>query len=221
MILTFCAGHNHIKSDATGAFIPEARRFALVHAAPPPVLFDNTLSMARRLRQVLDVIDACETPVSTLALFCHGWKDGLQVGVRNESAWRLAAALRRVADPAGLRVLLFCCHAARDDDDDELDDLEPGPGGDGGFADMLRDALRVQGVAATIYAHAARGHTTHCPYVRRFDPGEMAGGHWVIEPTSALFPAWKRALRGELRFRFPFMSQLEIEAELRRGDRKA
>lgn len=219
MILAFAPEHNsHGKRDATGAFRPEALAFCRLHGALPAVLFDNRLDMTDRLRFARERIEAMQPgTLDTLAIFCHGWKDGIQLGARTRSACLLVDSIRRVA-ASDLRVILYCCDAARDDDDDRADDKEPGPGGDGGFADKLRDEMRAQGVRGTVFAHTTMGHTTHNPYVRRFDPGDLVGGHYIIKPHSPHWRAWHRALRGDLRFRFPFLSDLEILAELQQRE---
>lgn len=204
------------KRDATGAFIPEAREFCRVHKLGTIVrLFNNNLPMAARAVQVGEWIKR-EAPdsIDTVALFGHGWKDGIQHGFRLRDVERLAGLLADVCTRTP-RIILYCCDTARDHDEMREDDLAPGPGGDGGFADKLRDQLGHRGIGATIYAHTTAGHTTRNPWVRRFDPDEMAGGHYVIKSTDELWLRWVRGLRTDLRFRFPFMTQAEIEHALR------
>lgn len=203
------------KRDATGAFQLEARAFRFIHREQVPVkLFDNSKPMPVRFTEVMEWINACEPgSVDTLATFCHGFKAGLQIGATVANAGKFADALQRVLAPSPT-LALYSCDAARDADNDRDDDDDPGPGGEGGFADRLRDELVKRGVMATIYAHATAGHTTLNPYVRRFDPDDLAGGRWIVTPHSAQWGAWRNALRGNLRFRFPFLTQLEIEAEL-------
>jgi hypothetical protein len=215
VILAFAPKFNsRDKRDATGAFIPEAQAFCRRHRSSPPELFDNGVPMSERLAFVRSHIEAFPAGyLETLALFCHGWKDGLQIGVRKEQVPQLADSLRAVAAP-WLRVVLYCCDAGRDADDERVDDTKPGPGGEGGLADVLRNALRQVGITGTIYAHTTAGHTTRNPWVRRFEPDEIGGGRYIIEPHSALWRPWCRALRGDLRFRYPFMTTEQIEREL-------
>lgn len=202
------------KSDASGAFHPEAFAFCRLHGGTP-AQFNNRIPMRHRFEEVLKWINhASPGSVKTLAMFCHGYKTGLQCGVTNSNAAQFAIALQTALAP-GPRIVLYACDAARDTDDDRSDDTAPGPGGDGGFADKLRHELSTRGVKATIYAHSTAGHTTRNPFVRRFDPDELAGGHWVVTPHSPLWRTWVRSLRdGTLRFRFPFMTQAELEREL-------
>lgn len=216
--LVFAPMHNSDgKRDATGAFIPEARGFCLHHKLMPDhvvKLFNNYLPMEARAVQVtLWIRRAVPRSVDTVALFGHGWKEGIQHGFRLGDAARLAQALSEVCTKTPT-IILYCCDTGRDDDAERDDDKQAAPGGDGGFADKLRDELGRRAIAATIYAHTTAGHTTCNPWVRRFDPGEMCGGHYVISRQSDLWQDWCRALRGTLRFRFPFMTTEEIEREL-------
>jgi hypothetical protein len=215
--LVLAPSHNtEGKKDASGAFQPEAEAFAALHGAPAPLLFDNRAPSAQRLRQVLRFLAERERgSVDTLAIFSHGYKSGLQIGVStlNCAEFALALAVACTREPI---IVLYTCDTARDNDNDRKDDTQKGPGGDGGFADKLRDELNQRrGCRATIFAHASQAHTTWNPYVRRFDPGEMGGGHWVVEPGDDLWPRWVYAMRHTtLRLRFPFMQGLEIEREL-------
>ncbi len=209
------------KRDATGAFLPEARGFCVAHGLPSAQvrLFNNMMPMAARATQVLEWIKQ-EQPdsIDTVALFGHGWKDGIQLGFRIDNVRRLAQALADVCTLSP-RIILYCCDTARDGDDARADDLLPAPGGEGGFADGLRDALGHCGIGATIYAHSTAGHTSTNPYVRRFDADAMGGGHYLIRPYSELWAPWARALQTtSLRFRFAFMAQAGIEQELRAAD---
>lgn len=204
------------RSDSTGAFIPEARAFLSAHGSSAKVhLFDNSLPMRLRRADVADRL-AREPPgsVNVLAFFCHGWRDGIQAGYRLADVRALAEHLAPVAAPLPT-IVLYACDAGRDGDAELADDQEPGPGGEGGFADALRAAMVRAGVRATIFAHTRPGHTTRNPHVRRFLPDEMGGGNWVVTPGSRLWPRWVQALRETtLRFRFPFMADSDLEAEL-------
>jgi hypothetical protein len=203
------------KHDA-GEFQREAHAFCKEHTSNCGVrLFDNRLAPPQRFSQVVDWLHGgnVSSLADTIAFFCHGYKTGLQFGATMQNAEKMADAIK-VACVSSPKVILYACSAGRDGDADATDEDDPGPGGDGGYADKLRDALGRIGVRATIYAHTTAAHTTRNPFVRRFDPGEMAGGHWVVEPYSRLWGAWREALRGSLRFRFPYLAQDQIEAEL-------
>ena len=92
-----------------------------------------------------------------------------------------------------------------------------GPGGDGGFADALRDALSERGVTGHVDAHVTTGHTTRNPHVRRFYCDGAAagtGGDWLVAPGSPKWRRWVTALKGDMRFRFPWLTPAEIDAAL-------
>jgi hypothetical protein len=110
-------------------------------------------------------------------------------------------------------VALYCCSTGAASSADAYAEF----GGDGGFADRLRDALCVAGgVHCTVDAHTTAGHTTMNPYVRRFEGRGSrvggVGGFDLVSPKSGdLWRRWRRALREtSLRYRFPVMSVAEI-----------
>ena len=207
------------KRDATGAFIPEARAYAKhLRAMVGDALyewrievhgFDNRAGKLQRRREVEDLLRDGD-PVDTVALFCHGLARGIQTGHDLATVTTLAEALVVAAGPSKrLVVTLYACDAA--------DSPGDGPGGDGGFADALRDALSERGITGHVDAHVTTGHTTRNPYVRRFwIDGQAAGtgGDWLIAPGSPKWRAWVRALKGPMRFRFPWLTPAEIDAAL-------
>lgn len=204
--------------DATKAFQPEAHAFCRALGLRDEVhLFDSRADYPERRDHVYRrLAELPPASLSVLAFFCHGWRDGIQTGFMTPHVGKLAAALKPVAEPEGLAIMLYACDAARDGDNDEKDDVQPGPGGDGGFADSLRDACARAGFRATVYAHAKEGHTTKNPFMRVFPPDEGVGGPWVIEPKSDLWRPWVNALRDtDLRFRFWRLTPDALAAELR------
>jgi hypothetical protein len=162
-------------------------------------------------------IRAFGQPIRTLAFFCHGFKGGIQAGFQSGHVQLLAQLLARYAT-IDAYVLLYACDAARDADAHTADDTQEGPGGDGGFADLLRDACEDLGRRVTVMAHATRGHCAWNPYARRFRPDTgRYGGDWYVAPGSPVWLRWARALRdpqSSLRWRFPRMEPAEIEREL-------
>lgn len=205
------------KRDAD-EFLREAHAFNRAHEHRDGVnVFDNQLPNIRRREELLRRLRNTQPgELDVLAVFCHGWPTGIQLGFSLANVRGLAKELKTVAAPK-LTVALYCCSTGADDDGSDADETKPGPGGDGGFADKLRDELCELGIAATVFAHSLAGHTTRLPYVRVFEPAERAGGRWVVSPDSPLWPAWRRWLSGDGRFRYPFLSQAELERELREG----
>lgn len=206
--------------DATGAFIPEARKFAALHGGTA-IPFTNDATPAARRKQVNAILEENRRS-DAVAFFCHGLKSSIQTGHGAAQVDALAQLLRLACIP-GAPIILYAC--------DSADTPTKGaPGGDGGFADKLRDAMIRESWGfwrgSHVDAHVTTGHTTENPYVRRFTcnlaiPSEsfmgIAGGEWIVQPGSRLWVQWRKALKGDLRFRFPFMSIDEIHAELERG----
>lgn len=212
------------KRDQSGAFLPEAQAFARHHGLDPERVIRRFPSSAPALQQrrsaCTQAIATAAQPLDVLAFFCHGWRDGLQAGYTHSSVLVLArlVALHAKRDA---HVLLYACDTSRDADDDRDDDRQAGPGGDGGFADELRDACEVIGRLVTVVGHTTSGHCTWNPFLRYFAPEcGGRGGHWYVEPESELWQPWVRALRdprSTLRYRFWGMTPEEIAEELGGG----
>jgi hypothetical protein len=209
------------RRDFTGAFLPEAQAFAKLHDAGPIVRVNVAEPLRERTNHVLAAIQAVGQ-VDVLAFFCHGFPRGLQlvgdrtvrvagsvhVEARQETMRKLAAAIAAHATP-NVRVVLYACSAGDG----------PRRDGDEGFADSLRDALCSAGATrCVVFAHTTAGHATQNPHVRVFAGEGSAvggtGGTWIAAPGSKLWPAWRRGLRGDLRFRFPGMTTAQVHAEL-------
>lgn len=222
MIIIAPQSNTPTKSDATGAFQPEAQAFDRLQGHTAFHLFDNRVPMGDRRASFLRMLGTLSPTSRGLAAYCHGWPRGVQFGFLLSHADLLARALVKACVPATrerpLIVNLACCDTARDTDDDRVDDIrEDGPGGIGGFADVLCTRLAAQGAPCRVFAHASLGHTTTNPYVRVFDSTDEypQGGPWVVPPSSSLFRRWRAALRDtNLRHRFCLMSHAEIEHEL-------
>lgn len=220
------------RRDATGAFIPEARAFAELHGIPrhrvrafpfdrgrEPLHKRRVISL-QAIRSVPETVLEADR-LRCLALFCHGYRRGVQAGftVRHVAMLAEDLAPRSRKD---LVVALYCCDTARDSDPDRADDLKENVGGDGGFADELRDALcRVGLVDCRVYGHTVVGHTTRAPWVRVFEGGGSPvggqGGVWLVRPGGPMWKRWARALRdtaSTLRLRYPLMRPADVLAEL-------
>lgn len=234
------------KRDVTHAFKPEAEAWLAFADKRDRVLvrFDNRAELGQRRAEIARELARLDGQrFGAIAFFCHGLWRQLQTGHTVATAGRLAALLAPLLEPQGGRpvsIPLYACDAA------EGVPLEPkkgklsprGPGGDGGFADELRDAfLREQWsehgarlVGGWIDAHVTTGHATSNPNVRRFDlatlPHEielgMVGGESLVSPsaTPALWRTWRTRLADrkadDLRLRFSTMTRSEIVAELAR-----
>lgn len=174
------------RNDWSGAFHPEALRFARLHKVPPPqvIQIDTARPRAARLAQLLAAVEA-SAAINCLAIFSHGWRGGLGVGPYSQDVQVLVRALELRAY-GDLSVVLYACSAG-----DGTEDGPAGPGGEGGFADALRDALLGAGLAgARVDAHTVDGHTSRNPYVRRFDGSTTTGGAWLVRPDERVERAW-------------------------------
>lgn len=220
-VLAICPSTNSPgKKDATGAFIPEARKWAKIHDGVVEQ-FDNTPSLARRRAQVNDILRKHKgAGHDGIGFFCHGLTKQIQTGHRLADVHGLATLLTDCTVDHGPVVALYACDAGDTQ-------IKNGPGGDGGFADALRDALVRCNVRhwweGHVDAHATTGHATTNPYVRRFTcaiavPSEevlgLVGGEWIVAPGSFHWPSWVKELKGNLRFHFPFMSENMIRRSL-------
>ncbi len=208
------------KKDVTGAFHPEAVAFCKhheVHPAKTIARFPAKGSLTAR-RTVCARTLSQVSGLDVIAFFCHGYRDGIQAGWQTKTVRALASLCAAALVETG-HVLLYACSTADGPLEGPPSDIaEDGPGGDGGFADELRDACETLGRRVTVVGHDREGHCTFNPYVRAFEPQCMGrGGRWVVTPGTSLWPRWVRALknpRSSLRYRFWGMTGEEIRAEL-------
>lgn len=221
LVLTPDRGSKHRPSDFAGAFRPEADAFVKVNGGVVERI-DQSLPPEGRFRQAVGFVE--QHAPDTLAYFGHGLPRGLpSMGATLANLSHLAAALAFASTAP--RVVLYSCLAAED-----LTRGDAGlPGGDGGFADSLRDAcVKHDAPGVQVDAHGSSsqlkgrvadlgGHTTQNPYVRRFsgpETKESVGGEWLVADTSRLWREWVRALRGPMRFQFPFLTREQLVARL-------
>jgi len=203
------------RKDATGAFQPEAEAFCKAYGGTP-CLIDNHLSLIDMREKVYAEVYCNHTSaVHVVAFFCHGNRNGIQLGFNKSNIRDLATSLSGVH---AVRVVLYCCLTGNSPKGDVA---ALGMGGDGGFADTLRDALCTAGaVHCQVDAHTTAGHATMNPYVRRFlGMGSSVGGvggFYIVSPTNKpLWAKWRKALcETTLRFDYPFKSVAEIHDRL-------
>lgn len=207
--------------DSSHVFRPEAFAFKKMHGGDC-FSFDNRLSLQERRAEVESILEHQRgARYNGVAFFCHGLKSSLQTGHTIETLRGLVTGLTGCV-AAGAFVVLYACDAADTR-------IKNAPGGDGGFADKLRDALIKEDlykwVGGHVDAHVTTGHATRNPNVRRFYctpavPSEevlgIVGGQYIVEPGSGLWPAWRKSLNGEMRFKFPSMPAYDIRKFLRK-----
>jgi hypothetical protein len=223
--LVLLPDRDHLGCDYSRAFRPEADHLVdLYHlSADTCVEIDVSQDLAARRRQVVEAIRraSLDRPLDLVALLCHGWRTGVQLGFALPQVPALAAALA-TAGTVQLSVVLYACSTAQESGS------PAGTAGEGGFADLLWDCLcrsvTREGSPATachVDAHSCAGDCTSNPFVRRMQGAVIpqTGGDWLIEPHSELWDKWATALRDHhgstLRFRFPLMTADQVRAELR------
>jgi len=224
--IAFAPKHNRPGKGDAREFQSQAKQWCKFFNLDPDerlVIFDNSKSKAHMRDTVLEALE--RLPLSGLdpvvtAFFCHGYKRGLQPGFDLGHVDRLAKA---ISYRGGKNVIvpLYACDTARDLDRDRADDLEEF-GGDGGFADELRDALcRAGSVFAKVDAHTTAGHTTRNWNLRRFkgDGSSVGGkGGFYIVPIvrdeksekHVIWLKWREQMKTDFRWMFPLMTTTEI-----------
>lgn len=191
------------KRDWSGAFRPESMRFVIASGdtRSKTRAIDTKLPLAKQRDEIERAI--VEVQPEELGVFCHGFPRRIELGHTVATVGALARVLRAVGC---YRVGLYACSTA----------IGTGPGGDGGFADELRDAL--DHADARVVAHVVAGHATMSPHVRFFDGHAGAGGIDVVPRGSPLWRRWCQRLRDvddPLRWDLLTMSVAEIRAALR------
>ena len=207
------------KHDFVGAFKPEAVRYAAHHRAQGDTVTVARIDVSKRhpdrLVQVVAAIRAA-APLDRVAVFAHGWRTGIQLGLSTATEAdrghlaTFAVALVEASTPA-LKVALYCCSTGASDG-------PAGDGGDGGFADLFRDALVAAGrTDVSVFAHTSAGHTTHNANVRFFFADTTRGGVDLAKYTTSEGRILKARLadgKDPLRFRLPYLTLAEARAEL-------
>lgn len=194
-------------ADYSGAFKPEAQRFCTLFGGRRFEI-PLTRSFGYQLDMVTETIRA-SGHIDVVGFFCHGFTNRLQFAYTNSTVGKLADVLAEVHCD---RVALYACSTGGG----------KGPGGDGGFADILRDRMCERGLTdCRVMGHEVSGHTTTNRCKRFFDgmgsPVGGTGGYDVVARKSKLWSAWSRRVRDTkdmLRFRIMTMSIAEIHQEL-------
>lgn len=206
------------RKDATGAFHPESRAYQACRGGKL-VHVDNRRDAPTRAEVVIDHLarGSGDGWWRTIAFFCHGTSRDIQLGFNHRNLRYLAEAIARTSE-RDVRVLLYCCSTAS-----TLHALVgKAVGGDGGFADELRDALCREGAThCRVMGHDTVGHSGRNPHVRFFDgngsPVGGAGGTRVVRPGTKLWPIWREQLFTDLRFHMPHMEIGQIHEGLVAG----
>lgn len=207
-------------ASGTGSleFRREALKFGRIYGVTPIPFFPYEHAQVEKA-----LADHTGFQADLIAIFCHGFRTRLQTG--HSIGWRpshkrvrdLAGSISLCAKPDAKVILYACSTGGAPTTPGKLDDV----GGEGGFADTLRDELGKVGMSGGwVDAHAMAGHTTRLPLVRRFytdgdpQPSPGVGGDWIVAPRTPSYRRWHAYLETDGRFRFPLMSIDAIRADL-------
>jgi hypothetical protein len=200
--------HDH---DYVGVFGPEADKYARFYRDRGDRVDVVRIDITQRPRDKAAAVLAALAgpPVDRLVFMCHGWKTGFQLGLELPQVPAFARSVAAAASDQ-LKVVLYCCSTGRSDG-------PPGDGGAGSFADVLRDQLAAAGRTQTsVFSHTTAGHATRNPAVRMFYPENPAGVNLARPGT----PEWNKlntrlhGAKDDLRWRLPFLSLAEAQAEI-------
>ncbi len=159
--LAICSKNNLAgRSDATGAFIPGAKRFGMLHGSPHVVQLDMSGRPVERKARFMETLNGYEK-VETLAIFCHGFSNGLQCGIYTRDMPLLAAELKRLEVKTAI---LYACSTAKNKES--------------GFATTLAKAT-----GCRVLAHTTAGHAITNPYLVEITPEN--GCRYIFPPPSS------------------------------------
>jgi hypothetical protein len=192
-------------SDASGVFLPEARRLRdlLVRCGWSVQLIEvpvSRLSDQQRRALVLQHVRKASHPIDLVAFFCHGTRRGIQLGFSVETSRELARTIVGTgffSKSRLVKVAFFACSTGAGSGEYPVD--QGGPGGEGGFADTLAEDLSGEGAyGAIVYAHTTVGHATQNPdavacTALRFRQGRY-GCDWIVAPDSPRRSRWNQLL---------------------------
>lgn len=175
----------------TAEFTREARRFQEYWNIPDHRVkdFSNYLGYRRKYEVLLFLNEKIEKDVKHIAIFCHGWKNGIELGFKNDDIPLLAKFTIPIYS-----VILYCCNCGKR----------------GGFAERLSSE---DGKGLEVYAHTTKGHVTMNPHVVNYSDIGSPCNMFPIDAKHRLFDKFQKMLRnydGELRFLYPFMNNEDL-----------
>lgn len=186
-ILAISTGYNsppRNPSDATGAFLPESKRFIKIHGGSRTIIKARGTPRSRRL---LSEAAIRKEALDVLAVFGHGIASQcIATGHGIAHVPALADAIEANACEFRFTVIFYCCLTSK---------------GKRGFADHLSDLLTGRGFDPLIWAHTTAGHATVNPFVEL--AGGPSGGTPVVAKGEPLWKRWRERLQDQ-EFRLSF-----------------
>jgi len=199
------AGHvndaGYFRNNALAAAKLWTREYGLeCHVIP----FDNGLVESKRRSAVADACAPFAGRVAVLAFFCHGWTDGMQAGFTRGTIGAFTSIAKMVAVPGQLlRIPLYACSTGSD---------RFGHDGDNSFADFARDHISDAGVRVQLDVHTTPGDATKNKHLRRLESPAGVGGALLVDASDHHV---QELLNSLWRFRFPFETREQIDADIR------
>jgi hypothetical protein len=231
---------NQHEHDFQGAFKPESERLGrFLQTKPISAGYPRTLRVdidqpiSNRMQQITDFFREVGS-LDYLAFLMHGWPNATQLlDPRTPEYPNAVSALRIALRFASLPIASdsLCSSEAQiystasSSSQSQASSSSPKiifyACSSVDTAQRIFDDL-VEEFDLSVYAHTVAGHTTSNPFVKVFDRTRPKG-EMLIDESSSYWGKWRKSLaqRGEdtsdvstLRFRFPLMTQTELEAEL-------
>jgi len=191
-ILTVFPTKNQILHDATGAFIPEARRFRALRKSKGDQVSEFTFD-PKTLKSpdgLFNVI--AQGHFDCVAIFSHGIATGLpQLHINRPRAKEFAEILTSAA-PGGINVILYCC----------LTDAPMKTGMN--FASTLAQELRAIGNPFTLFTHRTAGHCCENPNATVYRGATKIQYPQAAGTLKARYLARMKDTKDNLRFDLPF-----------------
>jgi hypothetical protein len=210
-IIFYTATNRLFKKDATGAFIPEAKRYSeyIKRVFPDATVVLVPIKTRGRFNwQIRKQVESAfekyngEIKFGSVSFFCHGWQSGIQFGYKWKSgAERLSRVIRENNDRVRM-VNFYACLVCKDANN---------------FARWLYEAT-ANGGNLQVFGHYTAGHTTMNPnikiYTNTFKPfmwskREYADYNMLISTQQS--ESMKEEMRKEdsyIRFAIPFVPNL-------------
>jgi hypothetical protein len=198
-IVFYTSTNSPNKKDSTGAFIPEAKKFADYHGdviLVPVKCRGNTRD--QRAQVVYNELDKHDK-IDTVVFLCHGHPTHIQhgFGIRGKNNNERFAKI--LSSKNVERIIFYCCSVARNNP--KISQMS--------YCGDLHNELYLLGNNAEIYGHTTAGHTTRNPFVKVFVNGDVEG-KFIVDPCTKDWEKWRTKLRRNSTYRFKFPFDVEI-----------
>jgi hypothetical protein len=149
----------------------------------------------KKHRLVLRAIEEHEGPIDVLALFCHGWHNGISLGFTRYLVPDLGEALIGKGHHS-IKVVLYACSTFR-----RLSSFGP----------RLCEWFRMHPVNVLVVGHSTKGHATRNPFVYNAKniPWVLVWPHirhaelpWGVRRKHPEWKAWVKRLKGPDQYDF-------------------